>query len=115
MSKKVVYERIGNINKLIHEPSRLLIVSILSGVKEADFTFLLRMSGLTRGNLSVHLSKLEEAGYVNVNKRFVNKIPNTVYNLTKEGRKAFANYLKNMEEIIKGKKKEKEKEKGNEN
>lgn len=104
--KKIVKEIIA-LERLVHEPSRLAILTILSGVKEADFKFLLRISGLTRGNLSVHLSKLEEAGYVSVTKRFINKMPNTVYNLTKEGRKAFADYLKNMETIIKGKRKEK--------
>jgi DNA-binding transcriptional ArsR family regulator len=103
MKDKKIINNIIALEKLIHEPSRLAILTILSGVKEADFTFLLRMSGLTRGNLSVHLSKLEEAGYVNINKRFINKVPNTVYNLTKEGRKAFNNYLKNMEEIIRKK------------
>lgn len=102
--KKIIKDIIA-LERLVHEPSRLAILTILSGVKEADFTFLLRISGFTRGNLSVHLSKLEEAGYVNVKKRFINKVPNTVYNLTKEGRKAFNDYLKNMETIIKGKKK----------
>jgi DNA-binding transcriptional ArsR family regulator len=104
MKNKRIIKDIMALEKLIHEPSRLAILTILSGVKEADFTFLLRMSGLTRGNLSVHISKLEEAGYVKVKKRFINKMPNTVYNLTKEGRKAFNNYLKNMEKIIKGRK-----------
>jgi DNA-binding transcriptional ArsR family regulator len=103
MKEKKIIKDIMALEKLIHEPSRLAILTILSGVKEADFTFLLRISGFTRGNLSVHLSKLEEAGYVNVNKRFINKMPNTVYNLTKEGRKAFNDYLKNMETIIKKK------------
>lgn len=107
MKDKKIIEDIIALERLVHEPSRLAILTILSGVKEADFTFLLRMSGLTRGNLSVHLSKLEEAGYMNVNKRFINKMPNTVYNLTKEGRNAFNDYLNNMEMIIKGKKKEK--------
>lgn len=101
MKNKKIIKDIISLERLVHEPSRLAILTILSGVKEADFTFLLRISGLTRGNLSVHLSKLEEAGYVNVNKRFINKMPNTVYNLTKEGRKAFSDYLKNMETIIK--------------
>jgi DNA-binding transcriptional ArsR family regulator len=104
MKDKKIIKDIMALEKLIHEPSRLAILTILSGVKEADFKFLLRMSGLTRGNLSVHLSKLEEAGYVNVNKRFISKVPNTVYNLTKEGRKAFNDYLENMEIIIKRKK-----------
>lgn len=103
MKDKKIIKDIISLERLVHEPSRLAILTILSGVKEADFTFLLRMSGLTRGNLSVHLSKLEEAGYVNVNKRFINKKPNTVYNLTREGHKAFNDYLKNMETIIKKK------------
>jgi len=106
MKDKKIIKDIISLERLVHEPSRLAILTILSGVKEADFTFLLRMSGLTRGNLSVHLSKLEEAGYVNVNKRFINKVPNTVYKLTKEGRKAFSDYLKNMETIISRKKTE---------
>lgn len=103
MKDERIIKDIIALERLVHEPSRLAILTILSGVKEADFTFLLHMSGLTRGNLSVHLSKLEEAGYVNINKRFINKMPNTVYNLTKEGRKAFNDYLKNMETIIKKK------------
>jgi len=103
MKNKKIIKDIMALEKLIHEPSRLAILTILSGVKEADFKFLLRMSGLTRGNLSVHLSKLEEARYISVNKRFINKMPNTVYSLTKEGRKAFNDYLKNMERIIKKK------------
>ncbi len=106
MKNKKIIKDIMALEKLIHEPSRLAIFTILSGVKEADFKFLLRMSELTRGNLSVHLSKLEEAGYISVNKRFINKVPNTVYKLTKVGRKAFNNYLKNMETIINRKKTE---------
>jgi DNA-binding transcriptional ArsR family regulator len=104
MKDNEIIREIIALERLVHEPSRLAILTILSGVKEADFNFLLNYSKLSRGNLSVHLSKLEEAGYVNVNKRFINKMPNTVYNLTKEGRKAFDSYLKNMETIIKGKK-----------
>ena len=104
MKDNKIIKDIVALERLVHEPSRLAILTILSGVKEADFKFLLRISGFTRGNLSVHLSKLEEAGYVNVNKRFINKMPNTVYNLTKEGRKAFNGYLKNMEKIVKWKK-----------
>jgi DNA-binding transcriptional ArsR family regulator len=104
MKDKEIIKDIIALERVVHEPSRLAILTILSGVKEADFNFLLNYSKLTRGNLSVHLSKLEEAGYVNVTKRFINKIPNTVYNLTKEGQKAFDDYLKNMEEIIRNKK-----------
>ncbi|MCK4420171.1 transcriptional regulator [candidate division WOR-3 bacterium] len=91
------------IDRLIHEPSRLAILTILFSVKEADFNFILRMSGLTRGNLSRHLSKLEDAGYLGVKKQFLGKIPNTVYSLSKKGRKSYEGYIKKMEEIIKKK------------
>jgi len=96
--------QILEIDRLIHEPSRLAILTILFGVKEADFNFILRMSGLTRGNLSSHLSKLEDAGYLEVKKGFLGKIPNTVYRLTKRGRKSYEGYIKKMEEIIKKRK-----------
>jgi len=93
--------QILEIDRLIHEPARLAILTILFGVKEADFNFILRMSGLTRGNLSRHLSKLEDAGYLEAKKGFIGKIPNTVYRLSKKGRKAYKGYIKKMEEIIK--------------
>ena len=67
---------------------------------EADFLFLERQTGLTRGNLSTHLSKLEAAGYVEINKEFVGKIPRTLLCLTKEGKKSFQKYLKSMKQVI---------------
>lgn len=103
MKDKNLIEGIVEIDRLIHEPSRLAILTILFSVKEADFNFILRMSGLTRGNLSVHLSKLEDAGYLGVKKQFLGKIPNTVYSLSKKGRKSYEGYIKKMEEIIKKK------------
>jgi DNA-binding transcriptional ArsR family regulator len=84
------------LDRTLHEPGRLLIMSFLWVLKSADFLFLLRHTGLTRGNLSSHMSRLEKAGYVDVEKKFVEKIPLTVYHLTPEGRTAFAGYRKKM-------------------
>jgi DNA-binding MarR family transcriptional regulator len=74
------------LDRLIHEPGRLAILTVLSSVKAADFVFLQRTTGLTKGNLSSHLTKLEEAGLVRIEKRFVVKKPNTSVELTPEGR-----------------------------
>ena len=88
------------LDKLIHEPGRLAVVSYLSVVQEADFLFLLDQTGLTRGNLSSHMAKLEEAGYVLVSKTFVDKTPRTTYRLTTEGRKGFDAYRKGLLESL---------------
>jgi len=81
-----------DMDRILHEPGRLLIMSFLWVAESADFLFLLRHTGLTRGNLSSHMSKLEAAGYVEVEKKFVEKTPLTVYHLTDEGRDAFRTY-----------------------
>ena len=94
-------QKIVNIDRIVHEPARLLILSYLYVVESADFLFLLRQTDLTKGNLSSHLMKLEKAGYVHVEKKFVEKIPRTLLSLTKEGRKAFHEYSKRMKKIIK--------------
>ncbi len=91
---------LSNLDRVIHEPARLTIVALLSSAASADFLFLLKESGLTKGNLSVHLSKLEEAGYVQVEKTFRGKIPHTEYKLTKEGKSAFDAYRKSLGSII---------------
>lgn len=93
-------QHISEIDKLIHEPSRLAIMAQLYVVQSADFLFLLPQTGLTTGNLSRHMSKLEEAGYVKVEKEFVGKKPHTILQLTKEGREVFRTYLENMKTII---------------
>ena len=67
------------IDKIIHEPARLMLMAYLYVIESADFLFLERQTGLTRGNLSSHISKLERAGYVEVQKEFVNKIPPIIY------------------------------------
>lgn len=95
------FTTITDVDRLIHEPARLLILSYLYVVESADFLFLLRQTNLTRGNLSSHLIKLEKAGYVNIEKKFVDKIPRTLLSLTKEGRKAFHEYSQRMKKIFK--------------
>lgn len=84
------------IDKLIHEPARLLMMAHLYVVEKADFTYLMRQTGLTWGNLSSHMSKLEEAGYIEVTKTFQDKRPNTMLALTELGRTAFQEYRQQM-------------------
>ena len=91
---------IQNINKIIHEPARLLLMAHLFVVESADFLFLQRQTGLTWGNISSHLRKLENAGYVTVEKEFIDKKPHTTLKLTKEGRAAFKEYRKNMKQVF---------------
>ena len=88
------------LDRLIHEPARLLIVTILSTVESADFLFLKRETGLTKGNLSAHLSKLENAGYVSIEKTFKGKLPLTVCKLTEAGQLAFDGYRQQMQNFI---------------
>lgn len=84
------------IDKLIHEPARLSIMAHLYVVEQADFTFLMRQTDLTWGNLSSHMSKLDGAGYIEVEKTFKDKRPNTMLKLTDAGRVAFQNYRQQM-------------------
>jgi len=88
------------IDRLIHEPARLMIVAILYAVESADFLYLKRETELTKGNLSSHLSRLEEAGYVEIEKTYKGKVPLTICNLTEKGRQAFANYRKQMKFMV---------------
>ena len=90
----------GDIDRLIHEPARFAIMANLYVVESADFLFLIRQTGLTRGNLSSHISKLEDAGYLDVEKEFVNKKPHTMLHLTDEGRAAFRAYRQNMKKVL---------------
>jgi DNA-binding transcriptional ArsR family regulator len=89
-------QRILEVDRVIHEPARLLIVALLDSVREADFLFLQRETGLTKGNLSSHLARLEDAGYLHIEKGFRGKIPQTVCSLTAEGRTAFKAYRAQM-------------------
>jgi len=91
---------LSEVDRLIHEPSRSIILAILSAVESADFLYLQRETGLTKGNLSVHLSKLEEAGYVSIEKTYRGKIPLTLCRVTENGRKAFDAYRKQLKQFV---------------
>jgi len=91
---------ISEVDRVVHEPARLMVMAFLYVVKSADFIFLMRQTGLTRGNLSSHLSKLENAGYVAVEKKFVDKLPRTVLHLTDRGRTAFQTYRQRMIQVL---------------
>jgi len=91
---------IADIDRLVHEPARLMILAILYVVERADFLYLMRQTGLTRGNLSSHMSKLEAAGYIDIKKEFVDKIPRTLLRLTEKGRDAFETYRQDMIKVL---------------
>lgn len=95
-------QSISNIDKIIHEPARLNIMAHLYVVDSADFLFLMRQTDLTFGNLSSHMSKLEDVGYIEIIKEFVGKKPHTMLRLTKKGRIAFEEYKKNMKQFFDG-------------
>ncbi len=87
------------LDRTIHEPARLRILTVLSGVDEADFNFLLNTLGLTKGNLSSHIDRLEKAGFVNVVKSFNGRIPHTDFNITVEGLQALERYWEELDAI----------------
>jgi DNA-binding transcriptional ArsR family regulator len=90
----------NEVDRIVHEPARLMIMALLSGAKEADFLFLMRETGLTKGNLSSHLAKLEEAAYVEIEKKFRGKIPLTLIRLTVKGRTALQGYREQMNGLL---------------
>lgn len=89
-------QQLAAIDRIVHEPARLMIVAILAAVEEADFQYLHQTTGLTKGNLSVHLSKLEGAGYVDIQKTFRGKYPLTICRLTNRGTEVLKEYRKTM-------------------
>ena len=99
MSDESLHE-LTEVDRIIHEPARLVISTILYTVKEADFLFLLHESGLTKGNLSSHLAKLEEAGYIKIEKKFNDKKPQTLCSMTLLGRQAFEEYRAHINKIM---------------
>ena len=96
----MINKHIQNLNQLIHAPTRLAILSILISSETASFTYLKETIKTTDGNLSTHLSKLEDAGYVAIKKTFKNKRPLTICSLTKNGKQAFHEYIGHLEKII---------------
>lgn len=91
---------IPEIDVLLHEPARLRLLAFLSVVKRIDFTFLLKLSGLSRGNLSVQMSKLGEAKLVSIEKSFRHNRPRTIYQLTGRGISALRRYKRDMASIL---------------
>ncbi len=99
-SETIDLNRLLGIDKTIHEPARLMIMAFLSVVESADFIFLMTQTGLTQGNLSFHLSKLEESGDVVIKKQFIGKRPHTMLSITDKGRQSLKEYLRTMKNII---------------
>lgn len=95
------FEALARLGKLIHEPARLAILTALSACSGPDFLFLQRLTGLTKGNLSTHLSKLEEERLVKIEKGHVGKRPNTLVCLTKKGRVAIEHHWQELERLRK--------------
>jgi DNA-binding transcriptional ArsR family regulator len=90
----------ATLDRLLHEPARLLIATLLFAVESADFLYLLRESGLSKGNLSSHLARLEAAGYVAIEKTFRGKIPLTICRLSNEGRDALRRYREQLKRLV---------------
>lgn len=93
---------LAEIDRIIHEPARLALTAILSVVESADFLFLQRETGLTKGNLSSHLAKLEEAGYVAIEKTYRGRIPLTLVHLTDAGAAAYKTYRARFKKFLEG-------------
>ncbi|MBN2829432.1 MAG: transcriptional regulator [Candidatus Cloacimonetes bacterium] len=99
-NNETIPESNDSIDRLIHEPARLKIILYLYVVESADFVYLLRQTGLTKGNLSAHLQKLEHNGYVEITKEFLNRIPRTLISLTERGKTAFEEYRVVIKEML---------------
>jgi DNA-binding transcriptional ArsR family regulator len=92
--------QISEIDRIVHEPGRLMIMALLSAVERADFLYLQHETELNKGTLSSHLARLEEAGYVAIEKTFRGKVPQTLLRLTRAGRQAFKEYRKNLKRAL---------------
>jgi DNA-binding PadR family transcriptional regulator len=88
------------LNPVIHGKLRLALLSLLIGVEEAEFTWLRAKTGSTDGNLGAQLLKLEEAGYVTVEKKFVQRKPQTIYRMTEAGRQALTEYVQALKQLL---------------
>jgi DNA-binding PadR family transcriptional regulator len=88
------------LNPVIHGKLRLALLSLLAGVEQAEFTWLRGKTGSTDGNLGAQLLKLEEAGYINVEKKFVLRKPQTIYRITENGRRALGEYVQALKQLL---------------
>ena len=91
---------ISELDRVIHEPGRLMIIALLSAVERADFLYLQHETGMNKGTLSSHISRLEEAGYLDVEKTYRGKVPLTVLHLTDAGRAAFEQYRRKLKDAL---------------
>lgn len=91
---------LDEVDRLIHEPARLKLIALLYVLESADFTFLMSQTGMTWGNLSSHMTKLENGGYLEVEKTFKGRRPNTMLRLTDKGREAFKTYRTQMTQFF---------------
>lgn len=92
--------KIAELDRVIHEPGRLILVALLFAVEGSDFLYLQHETGMNKGTLSSHLSRLEAAGYVEVSKTYRGKVPQTLLRLTVAGRKAFEQYRRKLKEAL---------------
>lgn len=99
MSEDMIIKQVIGTDKIIHEPARIVLLAILNAADQVDFTFLLNETGLSQGNLSSHLSKLESSGYIEIEKTFHKKRPRTLISMNEKGKSAFMEYLKTMREF----------------
>jgi DNA-binding PadR family transcriptional regulator len=88
------------LNPVVHNRLRLAVLSVLSGLEQAEFTWLRDKTGATDGNLGAQLLKLEEAGYVKAKKKFVMRRPQTVYRITETGRQALIRYVRALKQLL---------------
>jgi DNA-binding MarR family transcriptional regulator len=93
-------ELLSDLDPLVHSQARLMVMTYLYVVEKIDYVYLHRVTGLSWGNLSKHLSKLEAAGYVAMEKTFQDKKPNTSIQLTEEGRRAYREYKNNIQAVL---------------
>ncbi len=91
---------LGPLDEIIHPQARLAIMAYLNGLEGASFTTVRDALEVTDGNLSVHIRRLQDAGYIDVNKTFVDRKPNTFVSITKKGQKAFFSYLATLEKLL---------------
>jgi DNA-binding MarR family transcriptional regulator len=91
---------LADIDQIAHAPARLMVLTYLYVVESADYVYLARLTGLTWGNLSTHLTKLEQNGYVDIQKGFKGKKPHTIVHLTEQGRTAFRDYKESMQQVF---------------
>ena len=93
-------QTIAELDRVIHEPGRLMIVALLFAVERSDFLYLQHETGMNKGTLSSHIARLEEAGYVAVTKTYRGKVPQTLLSLTGAGRRAFEQYRRRLKRAL---------------